>query len=157
MLNFGGQAPRSRRAQHKRPMAKGQLPIAKSSLRSFSLTVAQERGTRNLKRILKFGPMFIINLNYTAPLEKIDAAMKDHMVFLNACYKEGLFIVSGRKIPRTGGIIIAQASSKEAMEALMRNDPFVAQGLAEMEVIEFQESQMSKKFKEFLSDKRDPE
>ena len=85
--------------------------------------------------------MFIINLNYIAPLEKIDARMKEHMVFLNACYREGLFIVSGRKVPRTGGIILAKGSSKEALEALMSNDPFIAHGLAEFDVIEFQASQ----------------
>jgi len=85
--------------------------------------------------------MFIINLNYIAPLEKIDARMKEHMVFINQCYKENLFIVSGRKIPRTGGIILAQAKSKEALEALMKNDPFVAEGLAEFTIIEFQASQ----------------
>ncbi|MEX1240752.1 MAG: YciI family protein [Cyclobacteriaceae bacterium] len=62
----------------------------------------------------------MINLNYIASLEKIDACMKEHMVFLNACYRERLFIVSGRKVPRTGGIILAQGSSKEAVEALMR-------------------------------------
>jgi uncharacterized protein YciI len=63
--------------------------------------------------------MFIINLNYIAPLEKIDARMDEHMVFLHACYSEGLFIVSGRKVPRTGGIILAKGSSREALEALM--------------------------------------
>lgn len=91
--------------------------------------------------------MFIINLNYIAPLEKIDACMKEHMAFLNTCYREGLFIVSGRKIPRTGGIILAQGSSREALEALMRNDPFVAHGLAEFDVIEFQASQSHPDFR----------
>ena len=95
--------------------------------------------------------MFIINLNYVAPLEKIDGRMKEHMVFLNACYREGLFIVSGRKIPRTGGIIVAQGSSKKAMETLMRNDPFVAHGLAEFDVIEFQASQLHPDFKEVFT------
>lgn len=94
--------------------------------------------------------MFIINLNYIASLEKIDARMKEHMVFINACYREGLFIVSGRKVPRTGGIILAQGGSKEAVETLMRNDPFVAHGLAEFDVIEFQASQSHPDFKRAL-------
>jgi uncharacterized protein YciI len=94
--------------------------------------------------------MFIINLKYLAPLEKIDARMKEHMVFLNACYHEGLFITSGRKVPRTGGIILARGSSREAFESLMKNDPFVAEGLAEFEVIEFQTSQSHPDFKKLL-------
>ena len=96
--------------------------------------------------------MFIINLNYIAPLEKIDARMKEHMVFLNACYREGLFIASGRKVPRTGGIILSRGSSKEALEALMRSDPFVAHGLAEFNVIEFQASQVHPDFKRVFKD-----
>lgn len=96
--------------------------------------------------------MFIINLNYIAPLEKIDARMKEHMVFLNACYREGLFIVSGRKVPRTGGIILAQGTSKEAVEALMRKDPFVAHGLANFDVIEFQASQSHPDFKKVFNE-----
>jgi uncharacterized protein YciI len=94
--------------------------------------------------------MFIINLNYIAPLEKIDALMREHLVFLNACYREGLFIVSGRKIPRTGGIILAKASSRDALETLMRNDPFIVQGLAEFDVIEFQASQSHPDFKKIF-------
>lgn len=96
--------------------------------------------------------MFIVNLNYIAPLAEIDAHMKEHMVFLNACYKEGLFIVSGRKIPRTGGIILARGGSKEALEALMRNDPFVAHGLAEFDVIEFRASQSHPDIKKLFAD-----
>ncbi len=96
--------------------------------------------------------MFIISLNYIAPLETIDARMKEHMVFLNTCYREGLFIVSGRKVPRTGGIILARASSKEALAELMRNDPFVAQGLAEFEIIEFHASQTHPDFKKVFKD-----
>ena len=96
--------------------------------------------------------MFVINLNYIAPVEKIDAHMKEHMVFLNACYRDDLFIVSGRKIPRTGGIILAKGSSKEALQALMRNDPFVAHGLAEFDVIEFLASQLHPDFKKVLKE-----
>ena len=96
--------------------------------------------------------MFIINLNYIAPLEKIDARMKEHMVFLNACYREGLFIASGRKVPRTGGIILARGNSKEAFKALMKNDPFVAEGLAEFDIIEFKTSQSHPDFKTVFKD-----
>jgi uncharacterized protein YciI len=96
--------------------------------------------------------MFIINLKYIAPLEKIDARMKEHMVFLNACYSEGLFIVSGRKIPRTGGIILAKGSSREALEALMKNDPFVVHGLVEFDVTEFQVSQSHPDFKKVFKE-----
>ncbi len=74
--------------------------------------------------------MFVPNLNLIGPLENPDERMKEHMVLLDACYREGIFIVSRRKISRTDGIIVAQSSSNEVPEALMRNHPFVANDLA---------------------------
>lgn len=68
--------------------------------------------------------------------------MGEHMKFLNQCYQENIFLTSGRKIPRTGGIIIAQATSREAIEEIMRQDPFCKMNLATFSVTEFQNSQV---------------
>jgi uncharacterized protein YciI len=88
--------------------------------------------------------MFILELTYTAGLAQIDAAMKAHMRWLNAHYAAGHFLVSGRKIPRDGGIIVATGHDREAIEAIARQDPFVTQGLATVRVIEFRASQRTK-------------
>jgi uncharacterized protein YciI len=88
--------------------------------------------------------MFVLELTYTADLAEIDAAMKAHMRWLNAQYAAGHFLVSGRKIPRDGGVIIATGASREAIEAMAAEDPFVAQGLATVRVIEFRASQKTK-------------
>ena len=85
--------------------------------------------------------MFVIELIYKADLEDIDAHMKAHMRFLKAHYASGHFLVSGRKIPRDGGIILAVGKSREEIEAIAAQDPFVANGLAEARVIEFRASQ----------------
>ena len=88
--------------------------------------------------------MFVIELIYKADLEDIDAHMKAHMRYLKAHYASGHFLVSGRKIPRDGGIIIAVGDSREQMEALMRQDPFCSRGLADARIIEFRPSQKAK-------------
>ena len=85
--------------------------------------------------------MFVIELTYKAPLAKIDAQMAAHVAFLKKYYASGNFLVSGRQIPRTGGIIIAAGESKERIEAIMSEDPFCAKGLAGFRVIEFRASQ----------------
>lgn len=85
--------------------------------------------------------MFVIELLYKVPLSQIDAAMPAHMTFLRRNYAAGRFLVSGRKVPRDGGVILALGESREAVEALVKEDPFVAQGLADFRVIEFRESQ----------------
>ena len=85
--------------------------------------------------------MFIIELIYKVPLADIDANMTAHVRFLKKYYAAGHFLVSGRKIPRNGGIIVAVGKSREQIETIMREDPFCARGLADVRVIEFRASQ----------------
>ena len=85
--------------------------------------------------------MFVIELIYKADLEDIDAHMRAHMAFLKTHYTAGTFLLSGRKVPRDGGIILAHGKSKEEIEAIMKEDPFCKKGLAEFRVIEFRASQ----------------
>jgi len=84
--------------------------------------------------------MFVVELVYKAALADIDQHMKDHVAFLRKYYAAGNFLVSGRKIPRDGGIILA-VGEREAIEAIMREDPFIARGLADHRIIEFRASQ----------------
>lgn len=95
--------------------------------------------------------MFVIDLNYIAPLESIDAHMNEHMKFLRKHYKENIFVMSGRKIPRTGGMILAMAKSKEEIERIISDDPFIKHKLAEFTIKEFNTSQYHPALKEFLT------
>ena len=85
--------------------------------------------------------MFIIELNYKADLAKIDAAMRTHMAHIRKHYAAGTFVVSGRKIPRDGGIILAVGKTREEIEAIAKEDPFCKLGLADFRIIEFRVSQ----------------
>ena len=85
--------------------------------------------------------MFVVELTYRVPLADIDASMRAHMKYLKKYYSAGNFLVSGRKIPRDGGIIVAVGDSREHIEAIAREDPFYARGLADFRVIEFRASQ----------------
>jgi len=85
--------------------------------------------------------MFVIELIYKVDLSKIDAHMKEHVAFLNKYYAAGNFLVSGRKIPRDGGIILAVGEDRARIEAIVVEDPFVSNGLADYRIIEFRASQ----------------
>lgn len=88
--------------------------------------------------------MFIVELTYKAELAEIDAAMKPHMAFLNQHYASGRFVMSGRKVPRDGGVILVTGDDRAEVEALVRQDPFVSRGLAEFRLIQFRVSQRAK-------------
>jgi uncharacterized protein YciI len=94
--------------------------------------------------------MFIISLNYTVPLEELDQHMEAHVKYLKKYYNADVFIMSGRKVPRTGGIIIAQADSKEILEKIIAEDPFHQHRLADFEITEFLASQAHEGLKEIL-------
>lgn len=81
--------------------------------------------------------MFIVTLTYTAPLARIDAYLEAHRAWLGEQYARGLFLMSGRKEPRDGGIIIAHAASRAELEAVLRDDPFAQAGVASYAITEF--------------------
>lgn len=96
--------------------------------------------------------MFVINLHYVAPLEVLDTHMKEHVAFLQKYYKKQVFLASGRKVPRTGGIILAVGRTKEEIEAIMQEDPFCTNKLADVTVTEFLTSQTHPAFKKLLKE-----
>jgi uncharacterized protein YciI len=85
--------------------------------------------------------MFVLLLTYTKPLPEVDALMREHVAWLDEHYDAGRFLVSGRQIPRTGGVILARGEDREELEALAASDPFVRGDVATCEVIQFRASQ----------------
>lgn len=81
--------------------------------------------------------MFIISLNYIKPLEEVDTLLEEHVEYLKEQYRLGNFLASGRKTPRTGGVILARAVSREEIETIITLDPFYRHGVAEFEITEF--------------------
>jgi uncharacterized protein YciI len=81
--------------------------------------------------------MFLIDVQYEAQLTEVDAALADHVTFLRQQYQQGVFIVSGRKVPRTGGIILARGVTRDELDAILDTDPFKQQGLARYTITEF--------------------
>lgn len=81
--------------------------------------------------------MFIILLNYIKPLSDVDRFVAEHREFLERYYASGHFVLSGRKEPRTGGVILSTAATRAEIESIILNDPFKREKIAEYEVIEF--------------------
>ncbi|WP_018348886.1 YciI family protein [Longispora albida] len=80
--------------------------------------------------------MFVITLTYVAPLDRVDELLAEHVAWLEGQYASGLFLASGRRVPRTGGVILA-AGDEPRVRAALAADPFAVAGVAEYEVVEF--------------------
>lgn len=81
--------------------------------------------------------MFIVDVEYKVSLDKIDEVLAEHRSWLDIYFQKGMFLLSGPKNPRTGGIIIAKANSKQELEDLFKNDPYALKNVAIHTVHEF--------------------
>ena len=90
--------------------------------------------------------MFIVSLTYICELEEVDRMLSDHVEYLKTQYEKGNFIASGRKIPRTGGIILSKLDNMEKLEEVLNQDPFKINNLAKYDIQEFIPSMTSDEF-----------
>jgi uncharacterized protein YciI len=96
--------------------------------------------------------LFLVILSYKVDLEKVNSFRSAHLEFLQNCYDKNLFIVSGPKVPRNGGIILTRFDSKYMLRALLEKDPFAINDLADYEIIEFEPTKWSSLFEGVLFD-----
>jgi uncharacterized protein YciI len=87
--------------------------------------------------------MYVINLIYTASLDRIDDALEAHRAFLTRYFEAGIFVAAGPKLPRDGGIILAVRIGRERLDAILATDPFAEQKLARYEVTEFKTTRLA--------------
>ncbi|MDR6964516.1 YciI family protein [Shewanella putrefaciens] len=81
--------------------------------------------------------MFVVLLTYKKPIAEVGLHLAAHIAYLDEHFAAGTFVASGRKVPRTGGVILAKAESRTVLEAILHQDPFSIADVAEFEVIEF--------------------
>ncbi|MCC5792728.1 MAG: YciI family protein [Legionellaceae bacterium] len=81
--------------------------------------------------------MFIVHLTYKVPLSEVDKYLQAHRDFLDYHYKQGLFLASGPRKPRTGGVLIALCDERRELEAVLQQDPYYLADIADYECIEF--------------------
>ena len=81
--------------------------------------------------------MFIAILTYKKPLREVDRFLQAHREYLAKHYAAGDFIASGPQTPRVGGVIMIKANDRTAVEAIIAQDPFNINGIADYQIVEF--------------------
>ena len=81
--------------------------------------------------------MFIAILTYKKPLSEVDRFLVAHREYLAKHYATGDFIASGPQTPRIGGVIMMKADNREAVNAIIAEDPFHVNGIADYQIVEF--------------------
>ena len=94
--------------------------------------------------------MFILIVDYLKPLEEVEKYLPAHRTYLEKYYDRGLFVCSGRQIPRTGGIILCRKTSRATIEKVICEDPFLIHGIATYKVIALEPTGYASGFESFL-------
>ncbi|NIY91880.1 YciI family protein [Vibrio diazotrophicus] len=94
--------------------------------------------------------MFIVSLTYISEISQIDKYLEAHIEYLDKNYEKGVFIASGRKVPRSGGVILANARNRSELEEIINDDPFKIHNLADYEVTEFVPTKSAPEFSSLI-------
>lgn len=79
--------------------------------------------------------MFIATLKF-ADRSRASQFMEGHNDWLRRGFDDGVFLLAGSLQPGLGGIILAHNLSKAEFEARVLEDPFVAEGVVTVEILD---------------------
>ena len=96
--------------------------------------------------------MFVLLLKYIKPIEEVERLMPAHREFLDRFYREGKFICSGPREPRTGGVILADVANQVEAMKIVVEDPFFSEKVAEYEVICFAPTRAAEAFEAYVKE-----
>ena len=84
--------------------------------------------------------MYILYINFTKSLQDLQPVFPAHLEFVDANIKTGKFILSGGLTGKPAGVVLANINNEDELKALLAEDPFVREQVADYEVIEFKPS-----------------
>jgi uncharacterized protein YciI len=94
--------------------------------------------------------MFVALLKYVKPLAEVERYLEEHIQFLDKYYEQKKFIFSGRRNPRTGGVILMKVSTVAEATQIMYEDPFYKHQIAEYDLVEFLPTKYDSRFSCFV-------
>ncbi|GAB5080558.1 YciI family protein [Arthrobacter sp. AD-310] len=93
--------------------------------------------------------MYVVSLTYRVPQDIVDFHNDAHISWLQKAFDDGVFIAAGRKVPRTGGMLLSQVD-RATLDASLAQDPFYSNGVADFEVVEFHAGRVAPGFENLL-------
>lgn len=94
--------------------------------------------------------MFIVSLSYKKEISEVEKFIEPHIQFLDKYYADKKIIFSGRKNPRTGGVILVRNVDKETLAEMIKEDPFYQNGIADYDITEVIPSRYDEGFAAFI-------
>jgi len=82
--------------------------------------------------------MFVVILRFSENKSQAGAFMEGHNQWIRKGFEDGIFLMVGSLQPGLGGSVIAHGVSREALEGRVSEDPFVAENIVTVEILEIE-------------------
>jgi len=80
--------------------------------------------------------MYIVHLTFSSQKARARELMPAHDAWIERGFDDGIFALVGSLEPGRGGAIVAHGVERAELERRIAEDPFVAHGVVEAEVLE---------------------
>ncbi len=80
--------------------------------------------------------MFVVTLTFSANKARAPQLMAAHNDWIARGFADGVFLLTGSLPPGAGGAVLAHNLTREALEARLAADPFVAEDVVRPEILE---------------------
>jgi uncharacterized protein YciI len=98
--------------------------------------------------------MFVVSLSYKKPIVEVEKHIPEHAIFLDKFYALNKIIFSGRKNPRTGGVILVHNCTREELDDIIKQDPFYKHQIADYDITEVIPTKYVEGFKTFVEQQK---
>jgi uncharacterized protein YciI len=94
--------------------------------------------------------MFLVDMNFL-DMDKITVELThQHKTYLEREYQSNNLLFGGRKVPRTGGVLISQHATEQELRQILDSDPFIKSGAVSYSITEFIPVMASKDYTQLL-------
>jgi uncharacterized protein YciI len=95
--------------------------------------------------------MYLVDMSFTDMTKITPELTNKHKLYLEKEYKTNNLMFGGRKVPRTGGILISQHANKHELKQVLNSDPFVKSGAVSYSITEFIPVMASKAYENIIA------
>jgi len=94
--------------------------------------------------------MYLVDMNFVDMTKITPELTEQHKRYLEQEYETNKLMFGGRKVPRTGGILISQHGSDHELKQVLSCDPFVKSGASTYTITEFIPVMASKEYENIV-------
>ncbi|MDK1489731.1 hypothetical protein QN219_06620 [Sinorhizobium sp. 7-81] len=82
--------------------------------------------------------MFVVTLKLSDNRAKASALMEGHNAWIKRGFDDSIFLLTGSLRSNAGGAVLAHNTTRADLEARLKEDPFVAEGVVSADILEIE-------------------